>query len=538
MSVMDSGAETRPLSPDEVATVVAERDRLEEENHRLQERLASVQHDLDWLKRQLFGKKSERRLREVAPEQMSLGEALETTEERLPPPQQKIPAHTHRAPTDKPAEGEDESALFFDDSVPVQIIEVPNPDTEGLSEDEYDVIGEKISYRLAQRPGSYVILKYVRQVIKRRADQRLQCPPAPQGVFDNSRADVSFIAGLVVDKFLYHQPLYRQHQRLKDNRIDVSRPWLTGLVHGAASLLEPLYDAQFDSVRASRVKAMDETPIKAGRKGKGKMKTGYFWPVYGERDEIVFPFFPTRAAKCVHDALGQPPPPAPGESPPVLISDGYSAYARYAEKSAVTHAQCWTHTRRQFVKAEKAEPEAANYALDAMGELFVVEKHIREQEFTGEKKRRHRVEHAKPVVERLFAWAEQQMNDAAFLPSNPLTKALGYLLGRRAGLEVYLADPEVPIDTNHLERALRVIPMGRKNWMFAWTEVGAKYVGILQSLLVTCRMHGINPYDYLVDVLQRINQHPASEVHLLTPRLWKQHFAENPLRSPLHTLNG
>lgn len=74
--------------------------------------------------------------------------------------------------------------------------------------------------------------------------------------------------------------------------------------------------------------------------------------------------------------------------------------------------------------------------------------------------------------------------------------------------------------------------------MFCWTEVGAKYVGILQSLLVTCRPHGINPYDYFVDVLQRIDRHPASEVHLLTPRLWKQHFAANPLRSPLHSLGG
>jgi transposase len=538
MAAMDSGAETRPLSPEEYDTVVAERDRLGEENRHLQERLARVQHDLDWLKRQLFGEKSERRLLDVPPEQMSLGEGLERNEEAVPPEPQNIPAHTRRAPADKPVEGEAESALFFDASVPVQLIEVPNPETEGLAEDEYEVIGEKISHRLAQRPGSYVILKYVRRVIKRRIDQSLHCPPAPQGVLDNSRADVSFIAGLIVDKFIYHQPLYRQHQRLKDNGIEASRPWLTGLVHGAAALLAPVYEAQFDSVRESRVKAMDETPIKAGRKGKGKMKTGYFWPVYGERDEIVFPFFPSRAAKCVHDALGQPPPQLPDEAPAVLISDGYSAYARYAEQTGLTHAQCWTHTRRQFVKAEKAEPEAATYALDAMGELYAVEKYIREKKLTGEKKRRHRVEHAKPVVERLFAWAEQQMGDAAFLPTNPLTKALGYLLERRAGLEVYLADPEVPIDTNHLERALRVIPMGRKNFLFAWTEVGAKYVGIFQSLLVTCRMQGINPYDYLVDVLQRINQHPASEVHLLTPRLWKQHFAENPIRSPVHTLDG
>ncbi len=530
---MDSRTETCPLPPEEYAAVVAERDRLGEENRHLHERLANVQHHLDWLKRQVFGEKSERRLLDVPPEQMSLGEGLETTAEPVPPAEQKIPAHTRRVPGDKPAKSEDESALFFDESVPVQIIEVPNPETEGLAEDEYEVIGEKLSHRLAQRPGSYVILKYVRQVIKRRDDQRLHCPPAPQGVLDNSRADVSFIAGLVVDKFIYHQPLYRQHQRLKDNGIEASRPWLTALVHSAAALLEPIYEAQFDSVRKSRVKAMDETPIKAGRKGKGKMKTGYFWPVYGEQAEIVFPFFPTRAAKCVHEALGQSPPDGS-----VLISDGYAAYARYAEQSGLTNAQCWTHTRRQFVKAENAEPEAVNTALDAIGALYAVEAHIREQALTGEKKRRYRVEHAKPVVEHLFAWAEQQMSDAAFLPTNPLTKALGYLLERRVGLEVYLADPEVPIDTNHLERALRVIPMGRKNFLFAWSEVGAKYVGIIQSLLVTCRMHDINPYDYLVDVLLRINQHRACEVHLLTPRLWKQHFSDNPLRSLLHTLDG
>jgi transposase len=106
-------------------------------------------------------------------------------------------------------------------------------------------------------------------------------------------------------------------------------------------------------------------------------------------------------------------------------------------------------------------------------------------------------------------------------------------LNERVG---YLTDPDVPIDTNHLERALRAIPMGRKNWMFCWTELGAKYVGIMHSLIVTCRLHQIDPYDYLVDVLQRVGQHPARRVDELTPRLWKQLFADTPLRSPLHDL--
>ena len=144
--------------------------------------------------------------------------------------------------------------------------------------------------------------------------------------------------------------------------------------------------------------------------------------------------------------------------------------------------------------------------------------------------------HAKPVVEHFFAWVNQRFEAQGLLPSNPLTKALGYARERRCGLEVYLTDADVAIDTNHLERALRAIPMGRKAWLFSWTELGAKYVGIVQSLIVTCRLHQIDPYDYLVDVLQRVGEHPAARVHELTPRLWKHHFADNPLRSALHNL--
>ncbi len=133
----------------------------------------------------------------------------------------------------------------------------------------------------------------------------------------------------------------------------------------------------------------------------------------------------------------------------------------------------------------------------------------------------------------LFDWAEAAARDAALLPSNPLTKALHYALQRRAALSVYVSDPDVP-NTNHLERALRPIPLGRKNWLFCWSEVGAEAVATIQSLLVTCRLHAVEPYDYLVDVLQRIDRHPAKDVEQLIRRRWKQHFAAAPLRSDIH----
>jgi len=492
----------------------------------LKQKNETLQHQLDWFKRQLFGSKSERFVPD--PQQMQLGETFPVPSPPAAERRKMVPAHSRRVARVVP--GDVDSVPFFDEArVPVQTIVVHAPEIEGLAPEQFAVIGEKTTYRLAQRPGSYVVLKYLRPVIKRLDTQAISCAPAPLGVIEGSRADVSFLAGLMLDKILYHLPLYRQHQRLDDSGITVSRPWLTQLVQRSSSLIEPIYDAQFASVRAGRVKAMDETPIKAGRDGPSKMKAAYFWPVYGELDEVCFPYFPSRAAEHVYQALGLTH--AQGA---VLLTDGYRAYQQYAEKTGITHAQCWAHSRRNFFEAQNAEPEAAGEALMRIGELYAIEEQIRERKLAGESKRLHRLLYSKPRVDAFFEWIDRQFERHGLLPSNPLTKALAYARERRLGLEVFLTDPDVPMDTNHLERALRAIPMGRKNWLFCWTELGAKHVGIVQSLIVTCRLHGVDPYTYLVDVLQRVGQHPASRVAELTPRLWKQHFAANPLRSDLY----
>lgn len=489
--------------------------------------IESLQHQLEWFKRQVFGSKSERLCVLENAQQLPLQEML-GGEKTAPPKVRTVAEHTRRAHRDDV--GEAESVPFFDETrVPIETITVPNPDAHGLSPDQYEVISQKVTYRLAQRPGSYVMLKYVREVIKRRDTQKISCPPAPSGVLEGSRADVSFLAGLLVEKFAYHCPLYRQHQRLSDSGINVTRPWLTQLTQQAIALLEPVYEAQLASIRESRVLAMDETPIKAGRSGHGKMKTGYFWPIYGERDEVCFPFFPSRGAEHVRTALGL----LQGEGR-VLLTDGYAAYQQYAKKLGLTHAQCWTHCRRGFFEAEAADPEAVHDALQQIGALYGIEDQIKERTLSGEAKRQHRLTHSKPKVDAFFNWIDRQYERQGLLPSSPFTQALHYARERRLGLEVFLEDPDVPMDTNHLERALRVVPMGRRNWLFCWTELGARYVGMIQSLLTTCRLHEINPYDYLVDVLQRVGQHPAARVADLAPRLWKQHFAATPLRSDLY----
>jgi transposase len=501
-------------------------------NDALRSQIEALRAQIEWFKRQIFGQKSERYAPQPDVQQMHLGELMPVVA-AAPEAEQDVPAHKRRRA--RSAFTDDATSVpFFDEArVPVVSIEVPNPEVQGLSAEEvaqqYEVVGQKVSHRLAQRPGAYVVLKYVRPAIKRRDTQTLHCPPAPVGVIEGSRADVSLLAGVMVDKFQWHLPLYRQHQRLAEAGFQLSRPWLTQLMSQTAQLLEPIYEPQLDSIRSSRVVAMDETPIKAGRAGPGKMKAGYFWPVYGEHDEVCFPLFESRRHACVKELLGGTPPPSR-----VLLSDGYAAYSRYAEVTGVTQAQCWAHTRRGFFEALNAEPQAADLALKMIAQVYEVEADIREKSLSGERKRLHRLEHAKPLVEQFFAWVDERLASQGLLPSNKLTQALAYARERKAQLMVFLADEQVPMDTNHLERALRPIPLGRKNWLFCWTELGAQHAGIVQSLITTCRLHGIEPYTYFVDVLQRVGQHPARRVAELTPRLWKQHFAKQPLRSDLH----
>ena len=483
----------------------------------------------DWLKRQLFGSKSEKRV-EPNPYQMALGEEF-TPPENMPDvqPKQKISYERGVGPKVRPEDCVTESGLRFDDTVPVKTIRLPVLGMEGLSEDDYETIDIKKTYRLAQRPASYVVLCYEQPVIKIKQSEEIRSAIMVMNVLDRSVSDVSFLVGMLIDKFQYHLPLYRQHQRLSAAGITLSRATLTNLTRRAIELLVPIVDAQRDSVLQSRVLAMDETPTKAGKskKSKGKMHQGYYWPIFGDRDEIVFTYSESRARRVIEQILKN-------NFTGTLISDGYSAYASYVERTDdITHAQCWVHTRRQFFEAKDDEPVLADEMMERMAALFALEQECKTQGLEADAKRQHRLTHSKPVVDGIIERVESLLQERAFLPSAPFTKALGYLHSRTMALRVFLENPDVPLDTNHLERALRPIPLGRKNWLFSWSELGAQHVGVIQSLICTCKLQGIDPYVYLTDVLQRISVHPNSEIDQLTPRLWKQHFAADPMRSDL-----
>lgn len=337
---------------------------------------------------------------------------------------------------------------------------------------------------------------------------------------------------MLVDKFNYHLPLYRQHQRLKASYIEVSRTTLTNLVEKSSLLLEPIASAVLASILEGSLIAMDETPTKAGRTKKkeakrGQMRQAWYWPLYGEQDEVYFHFSSSRGSHVVHSLLN-------GFNG-TLLTDGYTAYQNYAKKTEnLVHALCWSHTRRYFEKALDEEPDLANYGLDMISALYAHEQTVRKQQFTGKEKQAYRGENSKAIVDKLFRWCTTLVDRPDLIATeSPIISAVKYTLKREEGLRAFLADPDLPLDTNHVERTLRVIPCGRKNWNFSWTELGAHYVGIIQTLLSSCKLQGVDPYTYLVDVMQRVDRHPASKVDELIPRNWKVKFGDSPIGSDL-----
>jgi transposase len=491
---------------------------------------AQLKQQVAWFNRQVFGRKSEKLILDHSEQGVLFIPAEKEAEQT--PASRTIHAHTRNI-KGKNDKNVNDTGLRFSDDVPRQIIEVPCPELEGEHADKYEVIGTKETHRLAQQVGSYVVMTYQRKVVKEKGTDTFVTPPVPDNVLEGCYADVSLLAGLMVDKAVYHLPLNRQHRRMLDAGITLSRSTLINYVAKGIELLRPIAKAMLTNMLNGQHLAMDEVPHKAGRtQAKGnthrQMKQTYFWPIYGQDDEVAFTWSNNRSTQHAIDQLT-------GFSG-TLLTDGYVAYTKAVndlnqQGQAIIHASCWAHSRRMFEKAQDSAPTETRYALSLIQQLYKVEKHLREHTLNHQDKVRYRQQHSEPIVDTLFDWIDQQRQRLDLLPKDPFTKALLYLYEREVQLRVYLTHANVSIDTNHLERALRVIPMGRKNHLFCWTELGAEQLGILHSLTVTCRLHNINPYTYLVDVLQRVGEHPASHVQDLTPKNWKTQFADKPLTS-------
>ena len=494
---------------------------------KLQRSLQSRDDYIAWLVKQVIGPTSERRSWESLEPEAQLwleGMALEIPES---PPSPKTTVKEHERERRKnPTDVSKTGRIKHGPNATIIDVDVKNPEVEDIPEDQLELVETKTTQKVVRVSSPFMIVNVHSKTYRRKDDFEEIVPPEVLEVFENSIYDVSFLAGLPVDKYQFHLPIYRQHQTIKNSDIFLDRGHLIRVLHRVAELLEPIYEALFSSVLSSKILTADETPTPAGRnKKKGKMDKGYFWAFFGDQKEIYYLFSPSRSRAVLDDALAS----FQGH----LVCDGYSAYESFVNETEGTElVQCWSHTRREFIKAEKRDEERVKWVLRQIQLMYDIEEKVRGKPSNKILKARER--ETEPLVTELFNFLKKTIAEETFVPSDPFLKATNYALNREEPLKAFLENPDLPLDTNHLERELRPQAVGRKNWMFHVTKEGARHAAIFYSLIRSCILVGVNPTVYLTDVLQRIATLPASKTELLTPRLWKEHFAFAPMRSPFH----
>jgi hypothetical protein len=255
----------------------------------------------------------------------------------------------------------------------------------------------------------------------------------------------------------------------------------------------------------------DETTLKVQNDMvKEKCDLGYMWPFIGDGKLAVFEFRDSRVREGPTDFLS-------GFIGRYLMSDGYAGYNQVIEKNNLLHLMCWAHARRKFFEQKDLEPPFVDQVLGLIKELYMVERDALEMK--PKERKNIRMDKSAPVLEKIKMLLSERSK--TMLPKNPLSEAINYTLNHWQQLTAYLQDGRLPIDNNLVENSIRPVAIGRKNWLFAGSPEGAQRMALIYSLVTTCKLNGINPYEYFVDILSKVASYPATKIAGLTPLNWK-----------------
>jgi transposase len=199
--------------------------------------------------------------------------------------------------------------------------------------------------------------------------------------------------------------------------------------------------------------------------------------------------------------------------------DGYGVYDHFDDWEHITVMHCLAHARRYFFESLSNDAARAEYALTAIRKLYDIEAYCKEHSLTTSQIWEKRQAEAVPILSELGKWMKEQYIQV--LPKSAIGVALAYSIKRWEKLSIYSTDGKLQIDNNSVERSVRPLAIGRKNFLFCGSHEAAKRTALLYSLLVTCKLNDVNPYDWLKDVLIRIAVHPISKIAELLPHNWK-----------------
>jgi hypothetical protein len=296
----------------------------------------------------------------------------------------------------------------------------------------------------------------------------------------------------------------------KRQQVNIAHGTVSGWIKDAVALLSPVYDIHCREVLQSNYLNVDETTIKVLDKNKkGTTHQGYYWVYYDTaRKLVLFDYQPGRGAlypqAMLHRFKGY------------LQTDGYDVYETFDKVEGIITLCCWAHARRKFYEAKDYDSANAEKILKHIQQLYQAETHCREQNYTPEQIKTYRGQHAVAVLQELHELLNELFIKS--LPGSPLGKAIAYTLKRWEKLCVYTTNGLLQIDNNLIENSIRPVALGRKNYLFAGSHDRAQDAAMLYSLFATCRLHHINPEQWLTHLFENINTTPKEQLHLLLPQ--------------------
>jgi transposase len=476
----------------------------------LRNEVVFLKEQLEWFKRQMFGQKAEKFI--DPNDQQIYFEGFENLESTTPEAKAPVAAHTRKK---RQSTGKDK--ISYPDDLPVerQIIDILEEDKVCPETGAPLVkIGEEVTFKLAHKPGSFFIKQIIRPKYGLPEGEGVLTAPLPESLLERCQADESLLAEVVVKKFGDHLPLYRQAEIMARDGIYISRQLLSQWVLSVGFALKPLYMAMLDRVLQSNNIFYDETPLDMLKPGKGKTHQAYMWVLVGGESANpsyrVYDFCTDRchyhAARMLKDYHGR------------LHSDKYGAYETLANQKQFIWCPCWSHVRRKFIEAESGDPAFRQWVLRKIKYLFMFERVAWAR--SEEERLKIRQEKEVPIIDELIAAVKDKLINGKILPKSKFREALGYFCGLAPYLKNYIKYPWARLDNNVAERAVRPLAIGRKNWLFVGNEDGGEAAAVLLSLVQTCRAIGVNPRDYLEDVMRRLQSHPANKIHELLPDEW------------------
>lgn len=377
-------------------------------------------------------------------------------------------------------------------------------------------IGTETSEILEWEPGGFRVHVTERRKYACRACQSgVVIGPAPVRVIEGALPGPGLLADLIVRKIDDPCPLERQ-SRIFTTRLGVplSPSTLGDWFAESAELLSPLAQ-RLQKVCLSRPRLdLDDTglPVLDGQDSRG-IKRGHLWPFVSE-SEVFFVYTPSWQGKPIQELLK--------DFQGTLQTDGFAGLdALYGRPNAPIRAGCMSHLRRKFVIAFELGDLRAAGPLLLLQKLYAIERQASEDALDAAARQRRREDFSRPLMTQLRAQGDLLCSQAP--PKTPLGRAITYALRQWDTLVVFLSDGALPIDNNHTERSLRPIGLGRRNWLFAGSDPGAKRLATLYTLVGSCKLAGIcDPWAYLRDVLDKLSRNwPHSRLDELLPQAWK-----------------